>query len=187
MLIARVKKETNIIEYILYMYQIEDIIRSFKLDLKAIERSIISQYNQSEEVKAEIKEWYADLIRQMKKGGLEETGHLSTLNETVKGLELLHKSLLTAFQDKEYQSLYNAAKGPLEELMKKSNHAMKGSEMAAALNGLYGLLVLRLKKQNIAEGTQEAMNSISSLMARLAFQYNEMKMGKLRFPEEHKN
>ncbi|MEQ8907626.1 MAG: DUF4924 family protein [Vicingaceae bacterium] len=187
MLIARVKKETNIVEYVLYMYQIEDIIRSFQFDFKAIERSIISQYDQKDEVKLEIKQWYASLIQQMKEQGIEKDGHLAFLNETVKGLQVLHKSLLTAFQDDEYKKLYDAAKPALEDLMRKSEDKLKGDEMAAALNGLYGLLVLRLKKQKIAAETEQAMGDISKLMARLAQQYNEMKMGKLRFPDEQNN
>tara|TARA_B100001109_G_C18862875_1_gene475034 strand:- start:1262 stop:1825 length:564 start_codon:yes stop_codon:yes gene_type:complete len=187
MLIARVKKETNIVEYILYMYQIEDIIRSFKFDIKAIEHSIISQYDQPIEVKKEIKAWYSDLIQQMKEQGIDKNGHLAELNDIAQGLQVLHKSLLTAFQDKEYQKLYDEAKEPLADLQRKTQAELKGNEIAVALNGLYGLLVLRLKRENVAAGTEDAMKVISNLMARLAFQYNEMKMGKLRFPEEKSN
>ena len=187
MLVARLKKETNIVEYVLYMYQIEDIIRSFQFDIKAIERSIVSQYDQPDEVKIEIRAWYADLIKQMQEQGIEKSGHLESLEETVTGLQVLHKSLLTAFQDKAYKALYQEAKQALDDLRKKSDLVLKGNEVAVALNGLYGLLVLRLKKQDIAPGTAEAMASISKLMARLAFQYNEMKMGKLHFPDQQRN
>lgn len=187
MLIARVKKETNIVEYVLYMYQIEDIIRSFQFDLEKIDRAIVQQYDQNDKVKAEIKAWYADLIDKMEVQGIQKNGHLEELNEIVNGLNVLHRSLLTTFQDKEYQSLYEQAANVLNDLKQKSDPILKANEIAVCINGLYGLLVLRLKKQPIAEGTKMAMEHISKLMAKLAHQYNQMKMGKLRFPEELNN
>jgi flagellin-specific chaperone FliS len=187
MLIAKVKKESNIVEYILYMYQIEDIIRSFKFDLDAIDRAIVAKYDQPLEVKEEIKDWYADLIKEMKTQGVEVKGHLESLNEVVSGLQVLHKSLLTTFQDQEYKELYDQAKPAIQDLMHKSDGSLVGKEIAVTLNGLYGLLVLRLKKQPIAAGTEQAMGQISKMMAHLAHQYNQMKMGKLQFPEEQNN
>ena len=43
MLIAAKKKEENIAEYILYMYQIEDIIRSFQFDIERIMDEYVRQ------------------------------------------------------------------------------------------------------------------------------------------------
>ena len=83
MLIAKLKKETNIVEYILYMYQIEDIIRSFQFDLKLIDQHIVQQFDQNETVKAEIKDWYAGMINGMKFQEIEKTGHLNDLKETI--------------------------------------------------------------------------------------------------------
>lgn len=187
MLIARVKKDTNIIEYVLYMYQIEDIIRSFQFDLEKIDRAIVQQYDQPEKVKIEIKAWYADLIEKMEIQSIQQNGHLEELNEIVNGLNVLHRSLLTTFQDKEYQKIYEEAANVLNDLKQKTDPALRVNEIAVCINGLYGLLVLRLKKQAIAEGTKVAMEHISKLMAKLAHQYNQMKMGKLRFPEELNN
>jgi hypothetical protein len=187
MLIARVKKETNIIEYVLYMYQIEDIIRSFQFDLEKIDRAIVQEYDQSVKVKTEIKAWYADLIEKMQAENIQKTGHLEELSEIVNGLNVLHRSLLTTFQDKEYQQLYEQAANVLNDLKQKSDPTLKANEIAVCINGLYGLLVLRLKKQPIAEGTKIAMEHISKLMAKLAHQYNQMKMGKLQFPETLNN
>lgn len=187
MLIARVKKETNIVEYLLYMYQVEDIIRSFQFDIEKIDRAIVQQYDKPEKVKAEIKAWYADLIEKMQVQSIQQSGHLEELNEIINGLNVLHRSLLTTFQDKEYQQLYEQAANVLNDLKQKTDPTLKANEIAVCVNGLYGLLVLRLKKQPIAEDTKVAMEHLSKLMAKLAHQYNQMKMGKLRFPEELNN
>ena len=65
MLIAQEKEKTNIAEYILYMWQIEDIIRSHDFDLIQITDSVISKFNADKEVQYDMKLWYQNLIEQM--------------------------------------------------------------------------------------------------------------------------
>lgn len=45
MIIASQKRKENIAEYLLYMWQIEDIIRAYKLDIDTIDEQIVSKYN----------------------------------------------------------------------------------------------------------------------------------------------
>ncbi len=46
MLIAREKRKTNIAEYILYMWEIEDLIRANGFDIDKIDRNIIRRFVQ---------------------------------------------------------------------------------------------------------------------------------------------
>ena len=62
MLISREKRRSNIVEYLLYMYQIEDIIRSFQFDITQIDANVVQRFDQPAAIKLEIKLWYADLI-----------------------------------------------------------------------------------------------------------------------------
>jgi hypothetical protein len=187
MLIASLKKETNIVEYVLYMYQIEDIIRSFQFNLDLIDQHIIQKFDQDEEGKGKIRAWYIALIRSMKTEGIEKMGHLGELKETINGLNVLHQTLLTTIQDKKYQEMYEAVKSPMQELVKRSGAKGASNEIEIALNGLYGLLVLRLKKKEIGSQTQEEMAKISTLLAHLNHQFFQMKMGKLSLTEEKQN
>ena len=187
MLIARIKKETNIVEYVLYMYQIEDIIRSFNFDINQIDEFVVQKFDQPENVKAEVKAWYEELIREMQTEAILVKGHLQRLKEVIEGLHVLHQTLLTTIQDKTYQKLYETAKIPLKELVKRSGGKGFTNEIEISLNGLYGLLVLRLKKQTISDETTEEMGKISQLLAHLAHQYQQMKMGKLSLSEEKNN
>jgi len=50
MIIAQEKKKTNLAEYILYMWQVEDIIRAYQFDITKIEENIIKQFQQPAEV-----------------------------------------------------------------------------------------------------------------------------------------
>ena len=43
MLIADQIKENNIAEYVLYMWQTEDLLRGFKLDIDLVEENIVKQ------------------------------------------------------------------------------------------------------------------------------------------------
>lgn len=187
MLIARVKKETNIVEYLLYMFQIEDIIRSLKFDIDQIDRLIVQEYDQPEKVKQEVKAWYQELIREMQSEAILQSGHLKRLTEIIDGLYVLHQTLLTTIQDKKYQKFYEMAKTPLKELVQRSGGKSFTNEIEIALNGMYGLLVLRLKKENISEETNTEMVKISQMLAHLAHQYQQMKMGKLNLSDEKNN
>lgn len=187
MLIAKLKKETNIVEYLIYMFQIEDIIRSFDFDMEKIDTAIVQKFDQSEEVKVQIKKWYQELVNDMRSEGIEKTGHLKELKSIIKGLDVLHQTLLTTIQDQNYQELYESAKSALAELVRKSGGKTHDSEIEIALNGIYGLLVLRLRQQPVAASTEEELSKVSALLARLAHQYQQMKMGKLSLSEEKFN
>ena len=115
----------------------------------------------------------------MKSQGIEKAGHLESLKETISGLNVLHTTLLTTIQDKKYQEMYEEVKTAMQELVKRSGSRGTNNEIEIALNGLYGLLVLRLKKENVGAETAEEMAKISTMLAHLNHQYFQMKMGKL--------
>ena len=186
MFIAQEKKKNNIAEYILYMWQIEDIIRSNNFDLSQIDRTIISKFNAPKEDQYEMKLWYQNLIEQMMKEGIADKGHLSTVTRYVDELNNLHNSLLTTLQDKDYQNSYLQAKDNINNFIIKSGGEAK-NEIHACLMGLYGLLLLKLKMTEVGEATQSAMDSFSKLLATLVDRYNKLKKGELNFPKEQSN
>ena len=187
MLIAQSKRKTNIVEYLLYMYQIEDIIRSFQFNLSTIDATIVQKHEQPEEVKLQINEWYAALIKKMQQNKLERSGHLPELRNTVAELQNLHDQLLTTYFDKKYIDLYDSAQPVLKELAVKTVGQGLVNEIDVAVHGVYGYLVLRLKQKNIGEETQSAITKITSFLAHLAVQYHKKEAGKLEIPTEQRN
>lgn len=182
MFIAKKYKESNIVEYVLYMWHIEELMRSLNLDKEAIEEKLVSTSQLNQEGKNQLREWYQSLIQDMKKQGIQEKGHLVELNEIMVELTYLHQSLLTLYQDTQYQTLVAAAQPNIETLKQKGMGGHR-SEIETAMNGLFGVLVLKLKKRNISEATQSAVKTISAMMAHLAKQYNNMKAGNLSLPK----
>ncbi len=186
MLIAKEKEKSNIAEYILYMWQVEDIIRFNNFDLSQITTTIIDKFDATSEVKYEMKFWYQNLIESMMKEGISDKGHLKVTNKHIEELNNLHNSLLTTIQDLEYQQVYMLAKDNINNFIIKSGGEAR-NEVHACLTGLYGFLMLRLKRAEINDSTKEAMNSFSKLLATLTDRYNKLLKGELKFPKEKSN
>ena len=172
MIIAEQKRKENIAEYLLYMYQVEDMIRANKLDLDSIEDSLISKFQVAYEVKRDMREWYKTLITMMREEQKEENGHLEILQNITDQLQEMHEQILSQGIDREYVEIYNRAKGNIEALRMRSGHGSKG-EVQVALNGLYGLLILKLKKTPVTDDTKKAFDTIREFIAGLSQRYME--------------
>ena len=120
MIIAKQKKQENIAEYILYMWQIEDLIRAYKLDTNEINKNIVDRFDQPEQIKKEIENWYAGLIDLMKEENKTEIGHLQFIQNTINDLNNTHLNLLKSPEHLDYIEVYNKAKSGILELMNKS-------------------------------------------------------------------
>ena len=186
MFIALKYKETNIVEYVLYMWHIEELIRSFNHDIEKIKVHIIDSFNLNSIAKDEMVRWYEGLVGQMKQEGIRESGHLEELKEVMAEIQYLHHSLMTVYQDKEYQQLVAEAMPSIDTLKSKSDGRPR-TDIEVAMNGLFGVLVLKLRQKQVSDSTQEAIRSISLMMACLARHYKRMKAGTLSFPKVMEN
>ena len=186
MLISNKKKETNIAEYILYMWQIESLIRSCNFNIYELEDSIISKYTVSGAEQLEILKWYKQLIAEMKLQGIQKKGHLNSLKEIISELVMLHNMLVNLFKDEKYLLLYGQALPNIDALLAKSG-TTKLSEIEVCLNGLFGKLNLKIQKKEISDDTEKAIQSFSKLIAFLAAKYHEMKAGKFVLQDAVKN
>lgn len=178
MLIAQEKRKTNIAEYILYMWQVEDIIRACNFDIGLIENNYVSKFRPSLRTQDELKDWYVNLILMMHEEGIREKGHLSFLNTLVSEMNDLHLRLLNSRQEVQYQNIYTMAVVNLREFKSKLP-ASNISDVEACLDALYGLLLLRLKRKVINKGTEEAMATFSRLLAYLSDKFHKMEKGEL--------
>lgn len=186
MLIAEQKKKENIAEYILYMWQMEDLVRGSELAIERVMTKIFPEYDPSDEMVAEYRGWFLDIIEEMKDSGLEKQGHLQTVKRHISMLSELHQSLITAYQDKEYIDLYKKAVEDIR-LLKSKSGSQSLSDVEVCLTGLYGLLLLRIQKASISEETMQAMNRIGKVMAHLSESFKRYQSGELSFPPELNN
>ncbi len=162
MIVANQKLKDNIVEYILYMWQLEDIVRVLKFDMNQIDKNLISKYDTNRYSHVEITAWYKELIDSMNSEGIEKEGHLEVTKKHINTLSNIHLNLLKS--DSNYLSLYNDSKSAVEELNKKSGIVAQ-SAVETILNFLFGILILRLKKQKISTETSEYISSFSKILS----------------------
>lgn len=70
MKIAQQLKEKNIAEYLIYMWQVEDLLRANGCDIDRIRQNIILRY--PEEERPALEEWYGNLADMMRAEGVTE-------------------------------------------------------------------------------------------------------------------
>lgn len=174
MLIAREKKKSNIAEYILYMWQLEDMLRALGLDMERVDQHIVAGFQADEATSRQIHDWYDNIIAIMKQEKVEEKGHIQALKNTMDELTELHFYLLHQAHDRRYQQLVTMAAGNLVEFRQKAGVDDSVSDVELAMNALYGNLMLRLQRKEIHPETVAAMESFSKMIAYLAARYKQM-------------
>lgn len=178
MLIAQQLKEENIAEYLIYMWQIEDLIRANGLDIDKIEEQIISRFNQPDNVKKEIKEWYENLIDMMRRENVVDSGHLIINKNVISELTELHIRLLKNTNEDEYSELYYKTLPFIVELRSKSPNK-DIPELETCFSALYGFLLMKLQKKEISGETQAAISQIGAFLRLLTQKYKDEKEGRL--------
>ena len=175
MKIASQKRKENIAEYLIYMWQIEDIIRANNLDIEKIKDNIIDKFqNLTPEQKKEMTEWYESLIDMMRRENVTKSGHLQLSKNVIIQLAELHQTLLKDPEFPEYTALFYKTLPYIVELRSKAGDEKKG-EIETCFTALYGMLLLRLQQKEITPETQEAIAQISKFIATLShyFKLNE--------------
>ena len=73
MYIAKKLRSQSVSAYLIYMYQVEDLVRAYGLDAERIAKEYLPSFGYDEKQLAEAKEWYESLARLMKDEGKEQT------------------------------------------------------------------------------------------------------------------
>ena len=173
MITASEKKRENIAEYLLYMWQIEDLIRAFGLDLDRIERDIVGRYEGLEPGKRkEMLEWYESLIDMMRREGVEKSGHLQLNRNVIIALDDLHRRLMADPKFARYHAEFDKTLPYIVEIRSKAGEN-KADEIETCFNALYGLMLLRMQHKEVTPATAEAATQISRFLATLAAYYKK--------------
>ncbi|MDL2282376.1 DUF4924 family protein [Parabacteroides sp. OttesenSCG-928-G06] len=179
MIIAHQKKKENIAEYLLYMWQVEDMIRACAFDMERIRQMIVSKYDQPEEVRQEIARWYEELLEMMRSEGVKETGHIQLNKNIILELTDLHLRLMKTPREATYQAIYYKTLPFIVQLRAKAG-GEELPEIETCFTAVYGYLVLRMKGMETTPETTEAMKQISAFLAALASKYRDEKSGELQ-------
>ena len=172
MIVARQKRKENISEYLLYMWQVEDLIRANNFDIESINRKVVAHYDQPEEVKKEISRWYEELIDMMRSEGVVEKGHIQLNKNVIISLTDLHLRLLKSPKEMVYGAAYYKTLPYIVQLRAKSG-GEDLPEIETCFSAVYGYLILRMHGKEVSSETLEGIKQISSFLALLAEKYRE--------------
>jgi hypothetical protein len=201
MLIAKELRKKSIAEYLLYMWQIEDIIRAYQCSLTKIRREYIDKFDYTDVQKDEEEDWFGDLIRMMNQEGCRESGHLQINKVVMQSLNELHAQLLASskfpFYSAEYYrvlpfivELRGKTKQVADRMARKNEPNLKEiaanlghSEIETCFDLLYGVMMLRLQKKEISHETEAALKEITTLIGMLSDYYLKDKTEGLQFED----
>jgi hypothetical protein len=168
--IAEHKKQNNIVEYIIHMYQTEDLIRVFDMDIENISQYVIKHIPQGDATKEELIAWYQVILNKMKEEGIEKSGHLSETQKIVKNLNSLKNQLLSS--DKEFEKIYSTAAPSIQEFITMSEGKIN-DEIQICINGVYGLLLARINGKKVPEDVQPALDQFGNVLSYLSYKYKQ--------------
>ncbi len=170
MLIAQSLRKTNIAEYILYLWQIEDLLRTCKFDSQLIDQQLVQRFKADEETSKLILDWYMNLALMMEKEHIQAKGHLQVLKNLVNDLNEFHQKMLEIQKDQKYVGLYRATHMVVAEFMQRSDMETE-NEVEACLTAMYGVMLLKLKNTELSAETVQTIEGFSRMIGHLSARY----------------
>lgn len=182
MFIAQKLKKQNIVEYLLYMWQIEDLIRALGLNIEKINQQVIIPYKLSANDKTKLYEWYESLIDMMQTENVPHSGHIQLNKNIIIQLNDFHHEMLKSGQDAAYNAKFYKILPALTQLRQKQS-VDTISDIELGFNFLYGIMTLRLNKKEISPDTLNVQADVSDFLTRLNIDYQLYLNGELTFDD----
>lgn len=178
MIIAEKKRHENIAEYILYMWQIEEIIRALEFDTTKISNYVQAGYKLEPDQVEKVYLWYLTIAEKMEADGIKTSGHLRDLDDLMEDLEELHHNLLKEPSQTLYSSVYFQTLPSIIQLRDLSGGEKMG-EIETCFVGIFGFLTLKTRGEKVSEETTAAIEQFSTFLAMLADRFRDVEEGKL--------
>ena len=182
MFIAQEFRKKSIAEYLLYMWQMEDLIRAYGCSLARIRREYIDRFDYTDEQKDEETDWFGNLIRMMNEEGRRQEGHLQINKIIVKDLADLHNQLMLSGKFPFYNAEYYKVLPFIVELRNKGDKDV--NEIENCLDALYGVMLLRLQQKPVSDETESAIREITTFIGMLSDYYIKDRTEGLDFGDE---
>ena len=171
--IAFNKLKNNVSEFIIYMYQMEDLCRVYEFKIPDIEQYVISHFPVSPEEKQELKHWFMALIQQMENEDIRESGHLKEVQSYVDELLEIKNELVST--DAEFIQIYNHARPHIRTAFQEATRmgSTVKSDIQVCLNGIYGLLLCRMNGKEVPDELNDGIDAFGQVLSYLSFKYRQ--------------
>ena len=177
--IAQKKRKENIAEYILYLWQLEDLLRALQFSPEAIYSQLVAPREVDEEQKHIYLLWYMDIVNLLRKEGKEETGHLEHTLHLIADMHNLHLQLMHHPIGEHYRKTFAALMPQLPRL-RQMVQKEEISDTEIAFRALYATMLYRIKGGDKGgEAIKDTIELISPVVGELAAMYGKVERGEV--------
>ncbi len=180
--IAQSKRKENIAEYILYLWQIEDLLRALRFDEASIDAALVAPRGFSESKSMLFRSWYVEMGNLLRREGKTEKGHLEHTLHLIADMQDLANRISKLAVGADYRREYDKVAPLLPELRQK----MEGQEVGdieLCFRALYASMLYRMKGEH-SELSDEIVKTISPVIAELARVYRGVEEGTIELKDE---
>ena len=183
MLIALQKRRENIAEYILYLWQVEDLLRAMQFSPEAIYSTLVARIEGADEQQKEnIFNWYMQIVELLRKEGKEKQGHIDHTLHLVADLHNLHLQLMKLPVGEHYRATYARLAAELPRLRTiMDNDDMSDTELC--FRALYAAMLYRIKGSG-ERAIEDTLAVISPAIGELAAIHGKVERGEINLFED---
>ena len=177
--IAQSRRKENIAEYILYLWQLEDLLRALQFSPEAIYSQFVAPRNLPEEQQNIMLLWYMDIVNLLRKEGKEQSGHLEHSLHLIADMHNLHLQLMQNPIGEHYRQTFSKLAPQLPQLrtMLKSENI---SDTELAFRALYAAMLYRIKgDKSHSEAVADTIELVSPVVGELAAMYGKVERGEV--------
>lgn len=183
--IAKAKRRENIAEYILYLWQLEDLLRALQFSPEAVHSQLIAPRGLSEPQQRLYLEWYMDIADLLHQEGKEKQGHLDHTLHLIADLHNLHLQLMQLPVGAHYRELYARLSPELPRLRSVLGRS-EMSDTELCFRALYAAMLYRIRGEGGEEAVADTIEYISPVIAELAAMYGKVERGEVDLFETEK-
>ncbi len=183
MLVALQKRRENIAEYILYLWQIEDLLRALQFSPEAIYTTLVARIDGADEQQKEnIFNWYMQIVELLRKEGKESKGHIDHTLHLIGDLHNLHLQLMKLPVGEHYRMTYARLAAELPRLRTiLDNDDMSDTELC--FRALYAAMLYRIKGSG-ERAIEDTLAVISPAIAELSAIHGKVERGEINLFED---
>ena len=187
MYIAQKKRKENIAEYILYLWQLEDLLRALQFSPEAIYSQLVAKSALDDASRQQVFFWYMDIVNLLRQEGKESSGHLEHTLHLIADLNDLHERLLILPAGEKYRKVF-AALAPEMPALRVKLGKTDVSDIELCFRALYAVVLYRIKgDKSHEEGIRNVIDLISPVIAELASVYRQVERGEIDLYGSDKN
>ena len=175
--IAQQKRKENIAEYILYLWQLEDLLRALQFSPEAIYSTLVKPRGLATQQEQLLVAWYMDVANLLTEEKKEQSGHLDHTLHLISDLNDLHLRLMQQELGAHYRGTF-ARLQPHLPTLRVTLGKNDMSDIELCFRALYAAMLYRIKGQG-EKVVADTLEVISPAIAELAAMYGKVERGEV--------